>query len=244
MRQESEKPGSQRTAATVSDPGREAPSAGLYLSPKLPAEKTVRILEPAQHSASLVRSRSPRYRILSEERLPRRVGVSRGPAAGGRDRLGVDELAAVIVLDKEPTTVLAGCLDDRQSRSPSEIGVQRPKEAIHPCALDKEALMNVTRLTLTAGVLAGVLCSGVLEAAAQPQQPLLGCVKPGTGLLRIPPPSEGCKPGETPLGFNDLPLLVALRTQVEQLQEAVKDLQERLASVEACTDRIPACNPE
>ena len=56
--------------------------------------------------------------------------------------------------------------------------------------------MNVTRLTLTAGVLAGVLCSGVLEAAAQPQQPLLGCVKPGTGLLRIPPPSEGCKPGK------------------------------------------------
>lgn len=104
--------------------------------------------------------------------------------------------------------------------------------------------MTITRLTLAVGILAGVLYSGVLEVAAQPQEPLLGCVKPGTGLLRIPPPNEGCKPGEMPLGFNDLPLLVALRTQVEKLQEAVKDLQERLASVEACTDRIPACNPE
>jgi len=67
---------------------------------------------------------------------------------------------------------------------------------------------------------------------------------PGTGLLRIPSGNEGCKASETPLGFNDLPLLVALRTQVEQLQEEVAILQEELAKVKACTDSIPGCNPE
>jgi hypothetical protein len=98
------------------------------------------------------------------------------------------------------------------------------------------------RFSVIAGVLAAVICSSAPEAAAQ-QQPILGCVKPGTGLLRIPSGNEGCKPGETPLGFNDLPLLVALRAQVEQLQAAVEALQEELAKVKACTDTITTCNP-
>ena len=92
------------------------------------------------------------------------------------------------------------------------------------------------RFSLIAAVLAAVICSSALEAVAQPQ-PILGCVKPGTGLLRIPSGNEGCKAEETPLGFNDLPLLVALRNQVEQLQE-------ELAKVKACTDIIPECNQE
>src|SRR5262245_28369047 len=104
--------------------------------------------------------------------------------------------------------------------------------------------MKIATFPLVAGVLAGLLCGGTLEVAAQEQQPLLGCVKPGTGLLRIPLPNEGCKQGETPLGFNDLPLLVALRTRVEKLEGEVKDLQARLAAVEVCTDQIPACNPD
>ena len=98
------------------------------------------------------------------------------------------------------------------------------------------------RFSLIAAVLAAVICSSAPEAVAQPQ-PILGCVKPGTGLLRIPSGNEGCKEGETPLGFNDLPLLVALRTQVQQLQAAVQSLQEELANVKACTDIIPECNP-
>ena len=99
------------------------------------------------------------------------------------------------------------------------------------------------RFSVIAGVLAAVICSSTPEAAAQ-QQPILGCVKPGTGLLRIPSGNEGCKPGETPLGFNDLPLLVALRAQVQQLQATVEALQEELASVKACTDSIPSCGPQ
>jgi len=100
-----------------------------------------------------------------------------------------------------------------------------------------------SRFSVLAGVLAVVICSSALEAAAQPQ-PILGCVKPGTGLLRIPSGNEGCKPEETPLGFNDLPLLVALRTAVEQLQEDVRILQDKLAKLEACTASIPGCNPD
>jgi hypothetical protein len=105
--------------------------------------------------------------------------------------------------------------------------------------------MKVARFTVIAGALAAMICSSALEAAAQPQ-PILGCVKPGTGLLRIPPPNEGCKPEETPLGFNDLPLLVALRTQVEELQAEVTLLQQQLAQVEACTHSIPIpeCSPD
>ena len=95
------------------------------------------------------------------------------------------------------------------------------------------------RFSVIAGMLAAVICSSAPEGAAQPQ-PLLGCVKPGTGLLRIPPPGEGCKAAETPLSFNDFPLLVALRDQVLKLQAAVADLEERLAKLEACTEQ---CNP-
>ena len=94
-----------------------------------------------------------------------------------------------------------------------------------------------SRFALIAGLLAAVICSSALEAVAAEPQPILGCVKPGTGLLRIPSGNEGCKAEGTPLGFNDLPLLVALRNQVEQLQE-------ELAKVKACTDIIPECNQE
>ena len=100
----------------------------------------------------------------------------------------------------------------------------------------------VNRFSVIAGALAAVICSSALEAVAQ-QQPIIGCVKPGTGLLRIPSGNEGCKAQETPLGFNDLPLLVALRDQVEQLQGEVGMLQERLDAVEACTDSLPQCMP-
>ena len=106
------------------------------------------------------------------------------------------------------------------------------------------------RVSVIAGVLAAVICSSTSEAAAQ-QQPILGCVKPGTGMLRIPSGNEGCKRGETPLGFNDLPLLVALRDLVNQLQAQVVDLKTRvealeadLATAKACTDSIEACNQQ
>jgi hypothetical protein len=92
---------------------------------------------------------------------------------------------------------------------------------------------------LIAGVLAAVICSSAPEAAAQ-QEPIIGCVKPGTGLLRIPPPGEGCKANETPLGFEDLPLLVALRDLVLELQRQVGDLQQRVTALEECT----ACAPQ
>jgi hypothetical protein len=92
---------------------------------------------------------------------------------------------------------------------------------------------------LIAGVLAAVICSSAPEAAAQ-EQPIIGCVKPGTGLLRIPPPGEGCKANETPLGFEDLPLLVALRDLVLELQRQVEDLQQRVTALEECT----ACAPQ
>jgi len=95
------------------------------------------------------------------------------------------------------------------------------------------------RFSVIAGMLAAVICSSALEGAAQ-TEPLMGCVKPGTGLLRIPPPGEGCKASETPLSFNDFPLLVALRDQVLKLQAAVADLEERLAKLEACTEQ---CSP-
>src|SRR5713101_1834681 len=98
------------------------------------------------------------------------------------------------------------------------------------------------RFSLIAAVLAAVICSSALEAVAQ--EPIIGCVKPGTGLLRIPSGNEGCKAEETPLGFNDLPLLVALRAQVLQLQEDVRILQDKLAKLEACTASIPGCNPD
>jgi hypothetical protein len=76
------------------------------------------------------------------------------------------------------------------------------------------------RFLVMGGVIAALICSGGRESAAQ-QQPILGCIVPGTGLLRIPAPNEGCKANETPLGFNDLPLLVALKAQVDALQSAL-----------------------
>jgi hypothetical protein len=103
--------------------------------------------------------------------------------------------------------------------------------------------MRTARFSVIVGVLAAAICGSALEAPAQ-SEPILGCVKPGTGLLRIPPPNEGCKAQETPLGFSDLPLLVALRAQVQQLQEDVAALRERLDTVEECTASIPECSPE
>ncbi len=59
-------------------------------------------------------------------------------------------------------------------------------------------------------------------------------MKPGTGLLRILPAGEECKANETPLGFNDLPLLVALRDRISTLETKVEDLTERVEELEAC----------
>jgi hypothetical protein len=78
--------------------------------------------------------------------------------------------------------------------------------------------MKLLGFSVIAGVLAALIASSVSELSAQQQQPIFGCVKQGTGLLRIPPANEGCKAGETPLGFYDLPLLVALKNQVDALQ--------------------------
>ena len=80
-------------------------------------------------------------------------------------------------------------------------------------------MKKVQTLLLTVGVLAVLIGNGPIPASAQ-QQPLLGCVKPGTQLLRILSAGEGCKNNETPLGFNDLPLLVALRGQNSKTLEA------------------------
>jgi hypothetical protein len=103
-----------------------------------------------------------------------------------------------------------------------------------PRLLSKEVIMKVVnRFSVIAGALAAVICSSALEAVAQ-QQLIIGCVKPGTGLLRIPSGNEGCKAEERPLGFNDLPLLVALRNQVQQLQERLTDLEECQAIMDAC----------
>src|SRR5262245_65282376 len=95
------------------------------------------------------------------------------------------------------------------------------------------------RVSLAAGMLAAVICSSAPEGAAQ-TEPLLGCMKPGTGLLRIVAPGERCKGNETPLSFGDFPLLVALRDQVVKLQADVADLKKRVAELEECT----VCNPQ
>ena len=108
------------------------------------------------------------------------------------------------------------------------------------------------RVSVIAGLLAAGICGSALHATAQ-TQPVTACVKPGSGLLRIPPPGEGCKPEETPLSFNDFPLLVALQTRlvalesaVGDLQTAVGDLQKRVEALEACiVEQIPQCsNPD
>jgi hypothetical protein len=121
---------------------------------------------------------------------------------------------------------------------------ERKPKCHTPRLFRKEVMMKVVnRVSVIAGALAAAICSSALEAVAQ-QQPIIGCVKPGTGLLRIPSGNEGCKAEERPLGFNDLPLLVALRTQVKMLQDEVDMLQQRLDDVEACTANIPECTPE
>jgi hypothetical protein len=109
-------------------------------------------------------------------------------------------------------------------------------------------MKRVRSVVITAGVLALVLSASPGAAIAQPQAPLLGCVKPGTGLLRIVQPGETCKHQETPLGFNDLPLLVALQQQVVSLtnavvalQAAVQTLEQRVQELEECT-ALP-CTP-
>jgi len=97
-------------------------------------------------------------------------------------------------------------------------------------------MKKVHTALVTAGVLTALLGGGVIEATAQPT-PIIGCVKPGTGLLRIPPAGEGCKDQETPLGFNDLPLLVALRQRIVELEKRVQALEECPAIVEECSEK-------
>lgn len=95
-----------------------------------------------------------------------------------------------------------------------------------------------------AGVLVAVICSSAPRAAAQ-EEPLVACVKPGTGLLRILAPGESCKPQEIPLAFDDFPLLVALRATVAELQARVQDLDGRLTALENCiASTIPVCSAE
>jgi len=98
--------------------------------------------------------------------------------------------------------------------------------------------MKVAAFSVLAGVLAAaVIGTGPLEATAQQNQ-LMGCVKQGTGLLRIPAPNEGCKANETPLSFSDFPLLVALRDHVQQLQQALDALEARVTILEACASTV------
>src|SRR5262245_38569412 len=80
--------------------------------------------------------------------------------------------------------------------------------------------MNVVKRISVTAVLAVLIHSTAADLSAQ-QPPLFGCVKPGTGLLRIPSAGESCKSEETPLTFNDFPLLVALKNQVTALQTAL-----------------------
>lgn len=98
-------------------------------------------------------------------------------------------------------------------------------------------MKHVRSIVITAGVLALALGTSPRATMAQQQEPLLGCVKPGTGLLRILKPGETCKARETPLGFNDLPLLVALQQLVINLQNTVQALEERVQALEQCTEQ-------
>jgi hypothetical protein len=104
-------------------------------------------------------------------------------------------------------------------------------------------MKKVQTLLLTAGVLTVLIGNGPIPASAQ-QQPLLGCVKPGTGLLRILPAGEECKHNETPLGFNDLPLLVGLQNRISDLEETVQNLTERVEELEACLPTGSECGAE
>ncbi len=102
-------------------------------------------------------------------------------------------------------------------------------------------MKRVRSIVITAGMLAVLLGSSLSATMAQQQEPLLGCVKPGTGLLRILQPGETCKAQETPLGFNDLPLLVALRQQVVTLQTTVQELQTRVETLEERVQVLEEC---
>ncbi len=95
-------------------------------------------------------------------------------------------------------------------------------------------MKNVRRSVITAGVFAMLLGLQPSNTMAQQQEPLLGCVKPGTGLLRILQPGDTCKNNETPLGFSDLPLLVALRNRVQDLEERVQTLEEQVEDLKKC----------
>jgi hypothetical protein len=94
-------------------------------------------------------------------------------------------------------------------------------------------MKSVRSIVVTGGALALLLGGAPVGAMAQ-QQPLLGCVKPGAGLLRILQPGETCKANETPLGFNDLPLLVALQQRVINLENTVQELTSRVDALEEC----------
>jgi hypothetical protein len=64
-------------------------------------------------------------------------------------------------------------------------------------------MKRVRSIVIAVGVLAFVLGSSPSDTMAQQQEPLLGCVKPGTGLLRILQSGESCMAEETPLGFSN-----------------------------------------
>ena len=103
---------------------------------------------------------------------------------------------------------------------------------------------RIRRIVIAVSMLAFVLGSSPIDTTAQQQEPLLGCVKAGTGLLRILQPGESCKDQETPLGFNDLPLLVALRQQVIALQTTVQTLTTRVEELEARVQALEECTPQ
>ena len=94
---------------------------------------------------------------------------------------------------------------------------------------------NVKKSVVLTGVLALVLGFSTVDVMAE-QQPLMFCVKAGTGLLRIPLNGESCKNQETPLGFNDLPLLVALQNKVLELESRVDTLEGCLNNPDSCND--------
>lgn len=96
-------------------------------------------------------------------------------------------------------------------------------------------MKNVRRSVITAGVFAVLLgCSPSNTMAQEQDLPLLGCVKPGTGLLRILQPGETCKNNEAPLGFDNLPLLVAQRDRVRELEERIQTLGEQVEDLKKC----------
>jgi hypothetical protein len=102
-------------------------------------------------------------------------------------------------------------------------------------------MKHVRSIVITAGVLALVLGSTSRATMAQQPPPVVGCVQPGNGMLRILQPGETCKGQETPLGFNDLPLLVALQQQVVALQQAVLSLQGLVETLQGRVQALEEC---